>query len=210
MIGGGIIGGRLLLRSLFKRKHGESSSGNGEKKESRWGKWLKRIGIATGVTWLGRGLFTGKRDLFGWNPFSSKKSDGPETTPGSNIEKSAQAYESLTQEKKAPYENLSTKINEYYGNAMNDQAGVSGVEEMLGDSKFEEKNGKKIAGLVPFVLANRYADVGSMLKERAFYYEIIGAEGHIARDKLKNRSVDELKKFLLPLAGTVDGLTSFL
>gem|GEM_PF-7086828 len=31
-------------------------------------------------------------------------------------------------------------------------AGVSGVEDMLGDSEFETKNGKKIAGLIPFMM----------------------------------------------------------
>jgi hypothetical protein len=29
-----------------------------------------------------------------------------------------------------------------------------------------------------------------MIRERAFYYEILGTEGHIVWDKLKNWSVD--------------------
>jgi hypothetical protein len=40
--------------------------------------------------------------------------------------------------------------------------------------------------LVPFVLNNRYASVSAMLDEKAFYYEILGTEGHIVWDQVKN------------------------
>lgn len=78
-------------------------------------------------------MLTGKWDFFGWHPFSSDKDkkDGPETTPGANVESSAKAYEQLDDSNKAVYEEIASNINQYYGNAMNDQAGVSGVEEML-------------------------------------------------------------------------------
>ena len=102
---------------------------------------------------MGRGLFTGKRDFFGWNPFGKKNPDAPpETTPGSDIQDSAEEYEKLADAKKVPYEELATMTNQYYGNAMNDQAGVAGVEDMLGDSTFEKRNGKQLNGLIPYVL----------------------------------------------------------
>lgn len=114
---------------------------------------MKRGGIATGVGRIGRGLFTGKRDLFGWNPFGKKNPDDPkETTPGSDITDSAEDYEKIEEAKKAPYEELAQATNQYYGNAMNDQAGVAGVEDMLGDSAFEKRNGKQLNGLIPYVL----------------------------------------------------------
>jgi hypothetical protein len=39
-----------------------------------------------------------------------------------------------------------------------------------------------------------------MLQEKAFFYEIIGTEGNIFWNKLKNWGVDGLKTLLLPLA----------
>ena len=114
---------------------------------------MKWGGIATGIGRLGRGLFTGNRDLFGWNPFGKKDPNAlPETTPGSDITKSAEDYEKLEEVKKAPYEELALLTNQYYGNAMHDQSGVAGVEDMLGDSAFEKRNGKSLNGLVPYVL----------------------------------------------------------
>jgi hypothetical protein len=114
---------------------------------------LKWGGIATGIGRLGRGLFTGNRDLFGWNPFKKKDTEKPpETTPGSDIIESAKDYEKVEDAKKAPYEELALATNQYYGNAMNDQAGVAGVEDMLGDSAFEKRNGKQLNGLIPYVL----------------------------------------------------------
>ncbi|MEI6426531.1 MAG: hypothetical protein WCO66_04230 [Candidatus Absconditabacteria bacterium] len=199
------------ISKLFKKKDKseKKESDNKEEKTSWWKKALTWTGVAVGGTWLGRGLLTGKWDFFGWHPFSSDKDkkDGPETTPGANVESSAKAYEQLDDSNKAVYEEIASNINQYYGNAMNDQAGVSGVEEMLGDSEFETQNGKKIAGLVPFILKNRYENIGAMIKERAFYYEILGTEGHIVWDKMKNWTVDGLKTFLMPIAGMLDAAT---
>lgn len=71
---------------------------------------------------------------------------------------------------------MAVNINAYYGNVIGDELGVTGIEEQLGDSEFEQKDGQKIAGLVPFVLNNRYDSVSAMLDEKAFYYEILGTE----------------------------------
>lgn len=71
----------------------------------------------------------------------------------------------------------------------------------MGDSSFDHHK----PGLIPFMLNNRYATLQDMLSETAFYYEIVGVESGIARDKLKNRGLEELKDFLLvPLAKGVD------
>ncbi|MDR2190188.1 MAG: hypothetical protein LBP53_03175 [Candidatus Peribacteria bacterium] len=56
---------------------------------------------------------------------------------------------------------------------MGDMGGVQGIEDMLGDSDFEKKDGKNSMGVVPFILNNRYANIGAMLKEKAFFYEIL-------------------------------------
>jgi len=194
----------LLWRWKKKKKKNWKETPRRKKALARW----------TGIvwwTWLWRGLLTGKRDFFWRNPFSDKKPDGPETLPWTGVESSAEAYEELTEDKKKEYENLATQINAYYGNTIGDMAGVSGVEDMLGDSEFETKNGKKIAGLIPFMMWNRYATVSNIISERAFYYEVVGTEGNIIWDKLKNIGLEWLKRFLLvPLAGVIDSASFWL
>lgn len=212
LIGWALVGGFLLLRSLFKKKKKDKEKGTAEKeKEWFWssgiGKTLKWIGAATGLTWLGRGLFTGKRDFFGWNPFGKEDpTKPPETMPWGDVNAARESYLALDENTKKPYENLATQVNAYYGNVLQDQWGISHVEDMLGDSDFEKKDGKQLNGLVPYMLAGRYKTIDNMLSTRAFYYEIVSTEGHIAWDKFSNRSVDQIKAFFIPLAWMVDSI----
>ena len=62
-------------------------------------------------------------------------------------------------------------------------------------------------GVVPYILNNRYNDINHMLSETSFFYEIVGMEGNIFWNKLKDKGVDFLKAICLPLAGMVDGIT---
>lgn len=70
---------------MFKKKKEKKEQDSDDKKEEKTSWWKKALmwaGIGVGGTWLGRGLFTGKWDFFGRNPFSKDKKDGPEITPG--------------------------------------------------------------------------------------------------------------------------------
>ena len=86
------------------------------------------------------------------------------------------SYEKLSDTEKTQFDNFATIINGYYLNATNSEFGISAVEDQLGDSEFEKKDGKMMMGLVPFILNNRYDSIDNILKERAFFYEIVGAQ----------------------------------
>jgi hypothetical protein len=49
-----------------------------------------------------------------------------------------------------------------------------------------------------------------MLQEKAFFYEILGTEGNIFWNKMKDVGVEGLKAICTPLAGLVDGMSSWL
>ena len=186
-----------------KKKEDEES----QDKEWFWDKWywkaLKRTGIWTWIYYISHWLITWDWSIFWWNPFSKEKKDGVGTTPWSNIETSEKAYEKLSQEDKQIYEFSASAINEYQWNIMWDQKWSNMVEDLMWDSEFD----KDKIWLIPFMLSNRYDSLNKMLSETSFYYEIIGTEWHIARDKLKDFWLDGLKKLLTPLVWAVDWLT---
>lgn len=217
--GAGII--TLWIRWISKwikkrraRKAAEKAWNNDkEKKDGFWKKALKRAGISVGTSRLTRGLFSGKRDFFGlkfpWgkNKEAEKPGDGDETVPGANVLKKLKEYSKLSDTEKTQFDTLATNINGYYLNASNSDYGVSAIEDQLGDSEFEKKDGKLMMGLVPFILNNRYESVNNILKERSFFYEIVGAQWHLFWDKIKGLWAEKLKKILMPMAGAIEGLT---
>lgn len=207
LVVGWIVAGATLvwkgIKSLFGWGKKEKSETEEKPKKSRWKRALAWTGGIIGGTWLGRGLITGKWDLFWRNPFSREKKEGPEVVPGSDLTESAEAYEKLSEGNRKLYEESAEAINSYQGNIMNTQGGAESVEDMLWDSDFD--TGKE--GLIPFVLNNRYASLDKMLGETAFYYEILGTEWNIAWDKLKNWGLDKLQAFFLPLLTGLDATT---
>lgn len=189
-----------------KNKKEKNESEGGEKKWfwDRWyGKAIKRTGIWWWVYYIAKWLITWDWSIFWRNPFSKEKKDGPNTTPGSEIERSEKAYDKLSEEDKKIYESSANAINEYQWNIMWDQGWSEIVEDIMWDSEFD----KDKIWLVPFILSNRYASLDKMLSETSLYYEIVGTEWHIAWDKLKNLWLDWLKKILTPLVWAVNGLT---
>ncbi len=189
-----------------KNKKEKNESESGEKKWfwDRWyGKAIKRTGIWWWVYYVAKWLITWDWSIFWRNPFSKEKKDGPNTMPGSEIERSEKAYDKLSEEDKKIYESSANAINEYQWNIMWDQGWSEIVEDIMWDSEFD----KNKIWLVPFILSNRYASLDKMLSETSLYYEIVGTEWHIAWDKLKNLWLDWLKKILTPLVWAVNGLT---
>ena len=192
----------------FWDKEKKKDDGEGSKdKEWFWDTWywkaLKRTGIWTWIYYVSQWLITWDWSIFWWNPFSKEKKDGVSTIPWSDIESSEKAYEKLSQEDKQIYESSANAINEYQWNIMWDQKWSSMVEDLMWDSEFD----KDKIWLVPFMLSNRYDSLNKMLSETSFYYEILGTEWHIARDKLKDFWLDGLKKLLTPLVWAVNWLT---
>ena len=192
-----------------KEKKKEDGEESWEKKWF-WDRWywkaLKWTWIWTWIYYISQWLITWDWSIFWWNPFSKEKKDGVSTTPWSDIETSEKAYEKLSQEDKQIYEFSVNAINEYQWNIMWDQKWSDMVEDLMWDSEFD----KDKIWLIPFILSNRYDSLNKMLSETSFYYEILGTEWHIARDKLKKLWLDGLKKLLTPLVWTVDWLTSDL
>lgn len=166
-------------------------------------KIVKWTGIGTWAYYISRWLITGNWSIFWWNPFSKEKKDWPSTSPGSKIERSEKAYDKLSEDDKKIYEDSAMAINDYQWNIMWDNAWSFMVEDLMWDSNFD----KDKIWLIPFILSNRYANLGKMLSETSIYYEIAGTEWHIAWDKLKKLWLDGLKKLLEPLVWIVNWLT---
>ncbi len=200
----GIYGIGRLFWFWWGDKKKESSS---EKKflDTKFGKALKWLGLWGVAAYLGRWFFTGKNNFFWWFGGGKEKDDKswPETPPWGNIEKQSKKFESLENAEKKFYNGFWGHVNEYYTNALWDEKGVYGVEDMLGDSKFDQWK----EGLVPWVLDNRYSSVSNILSERSFFYEIVGSEGHVMRDKMKKWGLEQVKILIMPILAGIDGLT---
>ena len=198
---------KLWNRAFWDKEKKKEDREESREKEWFWDKWywkaLKWSLIWTPIYYASKWLITWDWSIFWWNPFSKEKKDGVSTIPWSDIETSEKAYEKLSQEDKQIYESSANAINEYQWNIMWDQKWSNMVEDMMWDSEFD----KDKIWLIPFMLSNRYDSLNKMLSETSFYYEVIGTEWHIARDKLKDFWLDGLKKFLTPLVWAVNWLT---
>lgn len=209
---------RWISKLFKKRKKNKEKDEGGEKKgfRDRWyGKALKRGFIGTWAARLLRWLFGGKRDIFGlWTDTNNPKTPiGPETSPGAP-NAAEEAKESLAEkipEIKQAYNEIALNINDYYAN-MYGEENVSWATEddMLGESEFEKKWTESIPGTIVFMLDNRYATIGDMINEKAFARELIGSDINKLLDGRRNRSADEIKKFLAPIASKFDAKTRWL
>ena len=167
------------------------------------GKVLKWIGIWTSIYYIWRWLSSWDWSTLWWKGFSKEKKDWKWTTPWSSVESSEKSYDKLPEVDKKVYEDSAIAVNEYQQNIMWDENWSQEVEDLMWDSDFDNDK----AGLIPFMLSNRYANLDKMLSETSFYYEIIWTEWHIAWNKIKDWGLDWLKMVLRPLVWVVNWLT---
>lgn len=219
---GAATGVGLLIRwisKLFKKKKNKETGGEKTEKKGfrdRWyGKALKRGLIGTWAARVLRGLFGGKRDIFGLGTDTNNPNTpvGPETIPGAPwaAEESKESLAEKNPEIKQAYNEIALNINDYYTKMYGEKniSWASG-DDMFGESEFEKKWTESIPGTVVFMLDNRYATIGDMINEKAFARELIGADINKLLDGRRNRSAEEIKKFLAPIASKFDAKTRWL
>ena len=132
------------------------------------------VGILGG-TRLGRGLMTGERDLFGWNPFKNWKEANAKD---GNSEKH-QSYENFikdpeNKEKAENYESFGNNIDATYQALYDEElkAGYQDELEMERISKLLNKE-KKYKGVVPFCLDKQYESVEEILYQNTNFKSIL-------------------------------------
>lgn len=223
VIGGAYLGYKTL-QWIFDWFGGDSE---GEKKETDDSKkknkkslfWKMTSALKRGVPIAGGALLvnwllTGKwmsdvwgdlKNFFGiWEAQDKTKSGWSSTTPW-GAEKPFESNEEL--KKKNP--EIQKKFADFAGSINDFYAGVYGEKEwtaeddVFGESEYE----KDALWTIPYMLNSRYATVGDILSESAFFYEIAGSSSGVFFDALKKMWFEGLKKFLMPLAEWVDALS---
>ncbi len=173
-------------------------------------RWLPIAGGALLINWFLTGNWVGSiwddlKNFFGiWEAQDPKKAAWTSSMPW-GVEKTYDSQKELAEknpEIQQKFSYLAEWVNQFYASIYGKKEWGSD-DEMLGESDYE----KDSIWTVPYMLNSRYATVGDMLSENAFFYEIVGSNSSLFFDSLKKMWFEWLKKLLMPLAEWVDSMS---